>query len=378
VVPAPPGLNRLSDRLFMRDANYSPDFPTSAQKVMWFLEHSQGPSVDTVIAIDQTLAERLLELTGPLTAPGFPFQIRADNFDSVFSFNIESKQAGIVNPKQWLIDFMPVLKEKLLASDKLGQLLSLVLDLVSERHIQAYSTDPEVQALIARAGMDGRTAESSPKTDYLALVTTSVGGNKSDAYIRTTVDHHTTLSIDGKLVDRVVITKEHTWKESDFEPWAKLIERYGTGKTDLKTLKAIQGAGDNLDYLRIYIPKGSRLVSLEGADVKALASTEDLGYSVFGFLFGPVSAGQSKTVTISYELPFSVFPQKNESYHFLAQPQAGSEHVTLEKGFEVANGIDVVKTVPETKFGPFVLYPSIKESLDQSQIFMASVALSKE
>jgi len=374
VVPAPPGIDKVADRLYMRDANYSPDFPTSAKQIMWFLEHSRGPSVDTVIAIDQTVAEKLLGLTGPVTVKSFPFTIRADNFNELFSFHIESKQSETLTPKQLLIDFMPVVKEKLISLNDFAKLGQTMLDLVKSRHIQVYSSDPDVETLAERLNLDGAMVVPAPKTDFLATVTTAIGGNKGDAYIHTQLDHHTTVDQSGRLVDQLTITKTHTWQESDFAGWQKLIDRYGTGKADVKTLKYIQGQGDNIDYLRIYVPKGSKLVSLEGADVTALASSDDLGYTVFALPFGPIPAGKQKALTLTYELPFALDTQKGDIYKFIAQKQAGSENIILKKSLQTSDYLKVVETYPKTENGAFTLYPQFEAALEGNQIFLGAVA----
>jgi hypothetical protein len=373
-VPPPPGIDKVADRLYMRDANYSPDFPTSAKQIMWFLEHSKGPSVDTVVAIDQSVAEKLLELTGPIDSKAFPMPVTAQNFNDLFSFNIESKQSETSTPKQMLIDFIPLVKEKLLGLNDFSKLLDVAAGLAQSRDIQVYSEDPDVEALATRFGLDGRMVAADPKTDFLALVTTAIGGNKSDAFIKTQVDHHTEVDRLGKVTDRLTITKADTWTENDFATWQTLVDRYGTGKADLKTLKFIQGQGDNMDYLRVYVPKGSHLIGLEGMDLAKLAAPEDLGYSVFAFPFGPLSPGQSKSVTITYELPFMIKSQPGDIYKFISQKQAGSENVTLNKSLAVSDALKIVETYPKVENGAFTLYPEFSAPLDSNQIFLSAIA----
>jgi hypothetical protein len=358
----------------MRDANYSPDFPTSARQVMWFLEHSRGPSVDTVVAIDQSVAEKLLELTGPIDTKGFPIPVTAANFNDLFSFNVESKQSETSTPKQVLIDFIPMVKEKLLGLGDFPKLVEVATGLVKSRDIQVYSEDSDIEALAVRFGLDGRMVAADPKTDFLALVTTAIGGNKSDAFIETQVDHHTEVDQFGKVTDRLTLTKTHTWTEGDFATWQTLIDRHGTGKVDLRTLKFIQGQGDNIDYLRVYVPRGSRLLSLEGVELDKLAASEDLGYSVFAFPFGPLSPGQSKSVTISYELPFTLKSQPGDIYKFISQKQSGSENVTLKKSLAVSDALRIVETYPKVENGAFTLYPEFSVALDSNQIFLSAIA----
>ncbi|MCK5607413.1 DUF4012 domain-containing protein, partial [Candidatus Pacearchaeota archaeon] len=210
-VPPPPGINKVADQLYLRDANYSPDFPTSAQKIMWFLEHSRGPTVDTVVAIDQTIAEKLLVLMGPIVVPSFPFALRADNFNDLISYNIEAKLSETYTPKQILIDLMPVFKEKLLSLQDFSPLNDLTHNLISSRHIQVYSDHAGIQTLVEKLKVDGRMVAAEPDMDYLSVVTTAIGGNKSDAFIKTKLSHHTEVGNLGMITDHLSIQKNHTW-----------------------------------------------------------------------------------------------------------------------------------------------------------------------
>ena len=378
VIPAPSGIDQLADRLYMRDANYSPDFPTSAKQIMWFLEHSNGPSVDTVIAIDQTVAEKLLELTGPLALPNFPFIIRADNFNDLFSYHIEAKFSKTATPKQLLIDFIPVFKEHLLSMENFSLLNNVAADLIAGRHIQVYSNDSNIQTLAERLHLDGGMIAVTPDIDFLSVVTTAIGGNKSDAFIKTNLTHQTKIGHMGEITDHLTIQKTHTWQESDFAYWKKLISRYGTGKLHENTLRFIHGEGDNTDYMRVYVPKGSRLIGLEGVNIENLEAYEDLDYTVFAFTFGPIPAGQSKTINLSYKLPFELTlddPGKGfDVYRFITQKQAGAENITLKKSLQTSDYLRILETYPPTENTAFTLYPQYETALDQNQIFLSAIS----
>jgi len=369
----PAGIDKVSEYYHMRDANYSPDFSESAEKIMWFLEHSRGPSVDTVIAIDQSVIEKFLELTGSVRLEHLPLQIRADNFNTIFSYFIESKLNKGVTPKQILFDFIPVFKDKLFDINGLVGVLDVLNTAAKSRHIQAYSTDLDIQSLIERLSVDGKMLKPALKTDYLNVVTTSIGGNKSDEFIHTQINHQTEVADSGLLIDNLSITKAHTWTEEAFVNLNYLISRYGTGKASLKTLRFILGEGRNLDYMRIYVPKGSRLISATGVDIDDIEISEDLGYSVFGFVYTPVLAGDSETVQLQYELPYHLVFQSADTYRFVAQKQAGAENVTFKKDLVVSDFLKIEKSFPKTN-DPFSLTPAIESTFDENQIFLSVIS----
>jgi len=66
--------------MLFRDANYWPDFPTSAQKLMALYEYGQDyPALDGVIAIDQHFLQLLLNSTGPLEVSELEMTVSASN-----------------------------------------------------------------------------------------------------------------------------------------------------------------------------------------------------------------------------------------------------------------------------------------------------------
>jgi len=372
VVDPPPGIAKIVDRLFMRDANYSPDFPTSAKEIMWFLEASKGPSVDTVIALDQSVVEKVLDLTGPLALPNFPFQIRSDNFNLLLSYFIESKMNGEASPKQILFELIPVFQEQLFQINHFEELYKILANFIESRHIQLYSIDPNIQHLSDRLSVDGSIIPPNPNIDFLSIVTTSIGGNKSDGYIHSLFSHHSDIRKSGEIINTLSITKDHTWSESDFKPWESFIKRYGTGLTSIDTLRFILGEGRNIDYMRTYVPKGSTLISVDGVPLEEVVTSEDLGYTVFEFTFPQVFAGKNEKVIIKYKLPFSLESIPKDSYRFIIQKQAGAENIVFEKTLHVDSSFDIQDVYPSST-SVFSLDPHIKRDLGGSDFFVASL-----
>ncbi len=375
VVKAPSGINQVADRLYMRDANYSPDFPTSAREIMWFLEHSKGPSVDTVVAIDQTVVESLLELTGPVVLPGFPFQLSAENFTDIVSFHAEAKITETSTPKQLLFDLIPMLQKEFAGANSFNTLADLAMEMVEGGHIQVYSADAKIQNLVTRFGLDGAMVEAGEGADYLGVVTTAIGGNKSDQYMKTDLHHQTFVSEKGHLQNELSIKKAHTWNQDAESKVANLIERYGTGQLTDESLYFILGRGPNLDYIRVYVPLGSQLQDASGVDLSQIEVSQDLGYTVFAYTHGPVNAGDSKEVTIRYLLPHKLSLKPADNYEFIAEQQAGAENVTLKKEIHLPETLLVLGSYPPVE-GAFSLkpMPMLETALEGNQIFMANIS----
>ncbi|MFO7669353.1 MAG: DUF4012 domain-containing protein, partial [Bacteroidales bacterium] len=56
---------------FIRDANFSPDFPTAAQTIQMFWQLDGHPPVDGIVALDLYALQALLTAIGPVTVPGY-------------------------------------------------------------------------------------------------------------------------------------------------------------------------------------------------------------------------------------------------------------------------------------------------------------------
>ncbi|MBI4099797.1 DUF4012 domain-containing protein, partial [Candidatus Microgenomates bacterium] len=64
---------------FMRDANFSPDWPLTARRLEWFLEKETGIKADGVIGINLGAVQKMLVATGPITLANGE-TVTADNF----------------------------------------------------------------------------------------------------------------------------------------------------------------------------------------------------------------------------------------------------------------------------------------------------------
>ncbi|MDO8462912.1 MAG: DUF4012 domain-containing protein [bacterium] len=355
-VQPPEPLLLLSDTWQFHDANWFPDFPTSAAKLRWFYEHSNGPSVDAVVAINAPFLEQILAQTGPITVNGQTFS-SADVLATITN-TVESSAARATGaPKALLGELAPAVLSRLLtlatSDDASGNgatriaLVDLLLRALNERDLLLAFTEDDVQRFVASAGWDG--AIQQVRGDALAVYHANIGGGKSDDVMRETIRHDAQLSADGRLIDTVTITRTHTGQTPPpgATPLAKLI------------------AKQHVDYLRVYVPRGATLLRADGfelppgdafedpaadalPDQHLLAAelnpridanapvriTEEFGRTAFGgWVLTPL--GEQRTVTLTYELPWhyararagflgSTQPADPQPYSLYVQKQPGT------------------------------------------------------
>lgn len=385
LVPPEP-LQLITDHWQFHDANWFPDFPTSAKKIMWFYEKAGGPTVDGVIALTTSVVEKLLQATGPIDMPEYGKIITADNFWIETQKAVELEYDKKENkPKQFLSDLAPKLLEKLQSKDpkmffKLAQVLH---ESINEKHFQIYMRDSALQELVTHLGWAGKLKNTTG--DMLAVINTNVAGGKTDAVVGEHIKHSARVDGDGKVTVTVEVTRTHHGVKGEL-------------------FRGVR----NVDYVRIYVPQGSNFVSAEGfkkpdsslfksvAEAalpdKDLASFETASFNdpssgtvisregehtVFGNWI-MVDPGGSVTYKVTYELPFRVaFKEQDEgfferiglrdsvapqaAYSFLFVKQAGTVDTTFEHTLEFPENWREIWRYPEIISNP--------AKLDRDQFF---------
>lgn len=243
IIPPTP-LLLTNKRWEFQDANWFPDFSVSAQKILWFYRHSRNITADGVIAINASVLERLLAITGPISDAKRDLIITADNalptIQKVVETGPEKKEH---KPKQILSDLAPKFIDHFKNSQTkdLLPLLTNLQDALSKKEIQAYFIDQTAQEAVEQMGWSGKILPTNGSQDYLAVFNTNIHGQKSDARIEQTISHQAIIENDGTIFDTVIITRAHTGQTQE--------KMYGV---------------PNIDYIRVYVPPGSELISASG------------------------------------------------------------------------------------------------------------------
>ncbi len=363
-IASPEPLQLINARWELQDANWSPDFSQSAQKMAWFYENAGGPSVDGVIAVNSTLLPSLLEITGPIVMEERAITVSSENI----LFEIDRAKALTPDaPKSLISDLTPLLFERL-ANLEMQELL-LAVDLLgkalTQKDIQLFFASNALQSRMMELGWAG--TQSHTTGDYLMVVNSNIGGGKTDTIIDQTVDMSVSIQSDGTVINTVTLTKEH----------------HGIASASLDGL-------NNVDYVRFYVPKGSKLLKAEGflpppaslfeQSTIPLQQDEDLLLSVTNKSQDPITQtdswdesgktvfgnwmqtqpGKTNTVTIQYTLPFRVIePQVTEptllesakarfglknlaNYSLLVEPQSGADRRIVNASVSLPNEYNLV------------------------------------
>jgi len=350
-VAAPEPLWLVNPLWHFWDANWWSDWELSAKNLMWFLEKSDGPSVDGVITFTPTLIEKLLTVTGPIDlTEKYGVTIDAANFWEVTQAIIEKtgnpeayasttplgkkispavkdNEAKLVasqvkeKPKAIIGD----LTDKILAElpkklDKanLLKLLKIADESLNEKQVMFYFTDPKLEQKMISNSWAGKM-KFAPN-DYLSVVNTNIAGAKSDRVMEESIDQQIQIQDDGTIIDNLIITRAHRGLRN--EPF--------TGSR-------------NVDWMRIYVPQGSELLESSGwstpdqkyfespdpawlkndlvtktegqATVDKVTGTKtyvESGKTVFAN-WSMVDPGKNTIITLKYKLPFKLKRQEPQT-----------------------------------------------------------------
>ncbi len=303
---------------FLRDSNWSPDFPESAARILdvFTREMKQGRNIDVhpdgVIALEPDLFRRLLLLTGPLSVGGKTFT--ADNFFDQLQYDVEQGflQNGI--PVRQRKDIVAKVGDELIKqltsqpASRWPSMLDILANALNEKNMMVFAHNRDEQALIDGRGWGGRTLGATG--DELWVVDANLAALKTDGVM----DKQIFYSIDATNPDGPTATVRLQYKNTN----TKIDWRYTRYRS----------------YTRVYVPEGSELLSWTGTGNRNPDVMRELGKQVYG-AFWVVEPGRTGELSFTYRLPARVTAGLTPGpYTLLVQRQPGSNtKLTLDLRF---------------------------------------------
>ncbi len=364
-VPAPrPITEHLKvDRWYFRDSNWDPDFSIDSARALEFYQAEggiAGGEIDGVIGVTATVFEELMKRAGTVVVDGITFTPEnvIETLEHEVEFGYTDRGIHFTDRKDIIHPLMVAIMDRL-KGDVLGNLpyyRSLAERLVTEKHIMVYAVDPAIQNKLVQHKWDGGVLETSG--DYLMWVDANLAALKTDYAIERTLSYTIKRAVDagdGKIYyhAETKMTYKHT------RPFDWRTSRYRT-------------------YARVFVPKGSELISSEGsmkADRSPLPGVIDSGVERNTQWFGTfisVEPLTTKTLTFTYRLPEYISKQiEAGSYNLLVQKQLGvtQSQLTLDLNFDTtissANPSEV-----ESEWGNSTY--TIRTALDTDQEFQVT------
>ncbi|MGQ9710885.1 MAG: DUF4012 domain-containing protein [Anaerolineae bacterium] len=342
------------DLWVFRDSNWSPDFPTAARQAIALYRPGDPVTVDGVIALDQYAVKELVGAVGPLPVEGADEPITGETVISYMRRAWEPEDGALTG--EWWRErksFMGPLAEALWARIQREdvdwlRLAETVVRLLDEKHLLLYIPHPVVAPLLAERGWDG--ALQAGPADFLLVVDANVGYNKASAKVQQAITYEVDL---GRNPPRATLTLVYTHTVPTGSPCVP-ESRYDPVYEQMM-------ARCYWDYLRVYIPQGSRLLDAtripvpkealwsgeaESGEVTVLPADEGPFTTLEVLLLLPPGAVQTRSFT--WALPESVVRRQGDEavYALRVQKQPGTVDRPLTVRIRLDDGDTLLSADP--------------------------------
>jgi hypothetical protein len=345
----------LGGQWMMRDANWSPDFPTSAAKAVELYRLSTGKDVRGVIAFNQAALTRLLAVIGPVRLTDYPEPISSHNLLDYMLQARGTVPTDGVTPEWWRHrkDFMRLLGAAMLervqtASDRhtIISLVQAVFELMEQKHLLIWVQDEQIMGLLPEFGLGG-SLKPGPG-DALLVIDTNMGFNKVDSMVERRWHYRVDLRDPHASRAELLLTYANT-VQADVPCMHEAT--YGNGSYGDMQRRCYW------DFVRVYAAPGASLTSgqlpptpadwlLRGEPDAGIWSQDSgaAGMTVFsGFFVLPTS--EQATLKLSYRLPDGILTDGEKdgmAYHLRLIKQSGTEGVPIQVQVQAPLGFSVI------------------------------------
>ncbi len=313
-VKANPVLNRYlkSEKMFLRDANWSPDWIQSAKNINFIYkeilkswpEDKEKPfneDFDFIIAITPDLVESLLEIVGPIDHKGKLYT--ANNFQAQLQKQVEIDyiEQGISSweRKSVISDLLEIIETRLLNLEQKNwpQLIYKITDQADKKNILIYAKDDYTQEIFKNLDWTGQV--KTVAGDYIMVVDANMAALKTDALINRSMKYKAKI-FNGNVESSLSLNYKHLGTEINWR-----TSKYHS-------------------YTRIYLPIDAENIEVSGftSDSVKIYKDNELNKKVVAGYF-TVLLDSEKSIVLNYETT-----NKDDNYNLYIQKQPGTNWKT--------------------------------------------------
>lgn len=310
-----------NQKLFIRDFNFSPDFPSVALQIEKYLQQNKAPSFDTIVAINHDVFSQLGQFVNQVQINNQTYSFSKD-LDFILSYLVESKSHGNTSSKSKISEMLQLLPEQILSKSNPEDLLKFILTQVDTRNIQVFSKDKELDSALSK--LNFRQDLSSLTGDSQMLAFNSVSGTKGDRFI----DRHITFMQDFSkthIITEVTVNLEHTYTNQTEWILNSILKAYDLGPMS-RDLRFILGRGDYQAFIRAYLPDNSELID---SDIKLFESLDPYNNQTsFVGGFG-ITPDKITRFSFKYKSPINFGLHSPIEYKFVNLYQSGLKNTKI-------------------------------------------------
>lgn len=300
---------------YLRDSNWSPDFPTSAKQAGFFMQEISGQQVDGVAGLTFDGVKKLLTITGPIDLPELNEQISDRNLYDRLEFHAETKSLQL-NGKTY--DYVSLVLTKLMTKitqlppAKLAEIVVTLGQLAQTKDLQLVSLQQTEAETWKQLGWDGavirpqcpnQLGTNQCVVDQLYQVDANIGINKVNPYVDKKVMDYVEVG-ENSVVHRRTVTYKN---QAKLESWPQ-----GSYRSYVKFLLGKNAVIQSLTIDNVPVPTDQLLSYLEQDDQVIAA---------------PIIVPRQKTVTVELKYRLNHTYKAPFAYFFFNQKQPGSQEV---------------------------------------------------
>ncbi len=298
---------------FLRDSNFSPDFPENVKNAQIFLEKEMRfAPFDGAVGITTTGITNVIDAFGTLYVSDYKETVDKNNF---YLKTQERAQTNFFPGSTQKKSFLSALLQTMLANlggVNKGALGQLVLTSLEEKHIALNFSDPDLQQTITQTGWGGAILQSECIKNTLCIsnalipIDANLGVNKANFFVSREFGIHTQIDQNGTVNNTFTSHIQNDSPDNEF-------------------------GGDYKNFFRLYIPRSAKVkkVLINGKEIDDIVEKSTAYFKTIELLVQ--TEKQSKDVVeVQYVLSQKVKKGTN-TYQLALQKQIGSlnTNVTL-------------------------------------------------
>lgn len=277
------------------NSNWWPDFKDSVNQGLFFIDKAgiSGDKYDAAIGLNIDYLLQLLKISGPVQVPNYDFAVDADNFIQKMVY--EPSNPAIYKEKELDLQYLNPQDKKPLLADLAKKIIEQIIETkkeklfalatyqgLNEQNVVIYNFDENRHSFLRKYLWTGEISTDK----NVAVVCDANVGSKLDFFIE----------------------KKSKLRQLGDGEYEMTLEYKNTYSTASKTLPY----SIYRDYLRVFVPEGSELLSFEGGDSEAKLIDQEVTKLAAVKVLLLISPGQTRTFKFRWRIPESIRNQKIE------------------------------------------------------------------
>lgn len=296
---------------FLRDSNFSPDFPENVKNAQVFLEKEMNfAAFDGAIGITTTGITNVIDAFGTIYVPDYKETVDKNNF---YLKTQEQAQTNFFPGSIQKKSFLSALLQSMLANVggvNKGALGKNILQSLEEKHIVLNFSDPTIQKTIAQTGWGGEILQSecirntACISNSLIPIDANLGVNKANFFVSREFRINTLIQEDGTVHNSFISHIQNDSPDTEF-------------------------GGDYKNFFRLYIPRSATVekVLINGKEINDFTEKSTAYFKAVELLI--ITKKQSNdTVEVQYTLNQKLKKGSN-TYQLALQKQIGSLNTNI-------------------------------------------------